>query len=253
MSNDVEELIKKGESQNIEFKDSLSLKKESGETASAFSNTHGGAIFLGVSDFGEIIGVKIGKKTLEDLANYLRLNTDPQIYPEINLHQVGDIDIIELKIKESEEKPVFFKTHAFKRVGRTNQRISTTEIRKLAREEKKRLNFDEQICEEASFEDIDEEKVKWYLEKREEIRRVKKPKEMDLETLLVNIKAAKEIDGKIKPTNAGILFFGKNPQRFVLQSQLRLVSCQSCNVARDVMYVLHDQPWSIEYRNNKNT
>ena len=58
--------------------------------------------------------------------------------------------------------------------------------------------------------------------KREEIRVVEKPKEMDLKSLLLNIQAAKQIGGKIKPTNAGVLFFSKYPQRFVLQSQLRL-------------------------------
>jgi ATP-dependent DNA helicase RecG len=109
-----------------------------------------------------------------------------------------------VKIKENDEKPVFFKTHAFKRVGRTNQRI-------------------------------DEERVKWYLEKRAEIRRVKKPEEMDFETLLVNIRAAKEIDGKIKPTNAGILFFGRNPQRFILQSQLRLARFAGTTLTRDFL------------------
>jgi len=235
MSNEVEELIITGESQNTEFKDSISLKREIGETVSAFSNAHGGTILIGVSDFGDVTGVEVGKRTLEELANYLKINTDPPIYPEINLCQICDKDIIEVKIKENDEKPVFFKTHAFKRVGRTNQRISTSEIRKLAREERKRLCFDERICEEASLDDIDEEKVKWYLEKREEIRRVKKPKEMDLETLLVNIRAAKETDGKIKPTNAGILFFGRNPQRFILQSQLRLARFAGKTLTRDFL------------------
>ena len=157
------------------------------------------------------------------------------MYPEINLCQVADRDIIAVKIKENDEKPVFFKTHAFKRVGRTNQRISTSEIRKLAREERKRLCFDVQICKEASLDDSDEERVKWYLEKRAEIRRVKKPEEMDFETLLVNIRAAKEIDGKIKPTNAGILFFGRNPQRFILQSQLRLARFAGTTLTRDFL------------------
>ncbi len=77
------------------------------------------------------------------------------MYPEINLCQVADKDIIEVKIKENDEKQVFFKTHAFKRVGRTNQRISTGEIRKLAQAERKRLCFDERICEDASLEFID--------------------------------------------------------------------------------------------------
>jgi predicted HTH transcriptional regulator len=40
MSNKTENLITQGESQNIEFKDSLSLKREIGETVSAFSNTN---------------------------------------------------------------------------------------------------------------------------------------------------------------------------------------------------------------------
>lgn len=90
MPEEIENLIKQGESQNIEFKDSLSLKREIGETVSAFSNTNGGTILIGVSDFGEIIGIEVGKMTLEDLANYLKMHTDPQIYPEINLCPVGE-------------------------------------------------------------------------------------------------------------------------------------------------------------------
>ena len=79
MSNEVKELIEEGESQNIEFKDSLSLKKEIGETVSAFSNTRGGTILIGISDFGGVKGVEVGKRTLEELANYLKMNTDPHI------------------------------------------------------------------------------------------------------------------------------------------------------------------------------
>jgi len=59
-----------------------------------------------------------------------------------------------VEVVESVEKPVFFKNHAHKRVGKTNQMISASEIRKLAREEKRRLSWDEQICEDAGLEDI---------------------------------------------------------------------------------------------------
>jgi len=100
--------------------------------------------------------------------------------------------------------------------------ISSSELRKLAKESGEKIYWDEQICKEASLEDIEEEKVKSYLEKRQGIRGVKKPEKMDLKTLLLNIKVAKEVNVNIKLTNAGILFFAKNPQRFILQSQLRL-------------------------------
>ena len=36
--------------------------------------------------------------------------------------------------------------------------------------EKRKVYLDEQICEDASLVDLDEGKVRWYLERREEIR-----------------------------------------------------------------------------------
>jgi len=60
---DIEELISRGESQSLEFKKSLRLKDEIGETISAFSNLDGGVVLVGVSDRGGVLGVDIGKNT----------------------------------------------------------------------------------------------------------------------------------------------------------------------------------------------
>ena len=73
------ELIEKGETQSLEFKESLRLKDEIGETVSAFSNSDGGTVIVGVSDSGVVLGAGIGKKTIEELANYIKRNTDPRI------------------------------------------------------------------------------------------------------------------------------------------------------------------------------
>ena len=67
----------------VEFKESLSLKEELGRSISGFANTCDGIILIGVSDKGKINGVEIGKKTIEDLANYIKQNTENQIYPDI--------------------------------------------------------------------------------------------------------------------------------------------------------------------------
>jgi len=215
---DIEELVERGESQSLEFKESLRLKDEIGETISAFSNSDGGTVIVGVSDGGGVPGMDIGKNTLEELANYIKRNTDPRIFPSVKTVEVGEKNVVIVEVEESAEKPVFFKNHGYKRVGKTNQMISSSELRKLAKESGEKIYWDEQICKEASLEDIDEDKVRWYLERREEIRKVKKPEKMDIDTLVLNIGAAKKANSEIKPTNAGILFFGKNPQRFVLQS-----------------------------------
>ena len=50
---EMKELIDKGESQNLEFKESLRLKEEIGETVSAFSNSDGGVVLVGIFDSGE--------------------------------------------------------------------------------------------------------------------------------------------------------------------------------------------------------
>lgn len=61
--------MKKGESENIEFKENFD--KEKIETASAFANTKGGVILIGFADKGKVKGVQIGKETLKDWANQM--------------------------------------------------------------------------------------------------------------------------------------------------------------------------------------
>ncbi|MCD6455349.1 MAG: hypothetical protein J7K81_00935 [Methanophagales archaeon] len=65
-----------------------------------------------------------------------------------------------LEVKESTEKPVFFKNHAYKRVGKTNQRVSSSELRKLAKESGSKVYWDERVCEDVGLEDIEKEKVR---------------------------------------------------------------------------------------------
>ena len=76
---DINGIIKKGESEIIEFKPSLSDIKDIIIAISAFSNTKGGTILIGVSDDGKIQGVSIGKNTIESLANKIKQHTDPNI------------------------------------------------------------------------------------------------------------------------------------------------------------------------------
>ena len=197
----IEELIERGETQSLEFKESLRLKDEIGETVSAFSNSDGGTVIVGVSNNGGVLGVDIGANTLEEFANYIKRNTDPQIFPSVKIREVDGKNVVMVEVEESQERHVFFKSHAYKRVGKTNQRISSSEMRRLAKESGGRVYWDERVCEDASLEDIEEDKVRWYLERREEIRKVKKPEKMDIDTLLLNIGAAKKVNSETKPTN----------------------------------------------------
>ncbi|MBF0489639.1 MAG: putative DNA binding domain-containing protein [Candidatus Omnitrophica bacterium] len=75
----VSKLISSSESTTIEWKPSLSQIHEIIESITAFANTEGGCLFVGVSKYGEIGGVQIGKGTVEDLVNRIAQHTDPRI------------------------------------------------------------------------------------------------------------------------------------------------------------------------------
>ena len=212
----VEELILTGESESLEFKESLSEWREIVETVGAFSNTRGGVILIGVSDTEKIVGVNIGKGSLEDLANKIKENTDPRIFPGISIEKISDKYIIVIRVKENDVKPILVFGRAFKRVGKTNQRIGSLDIRKMFLFSSN-VYWDELICQKAIINDIDEKKVKLFLEKARFERRMNINSSTPVKEALnkLNLLENKNL------TKAAILLFGKNPQKFFIQSELR--------------------------------
>jgi len=71
-ASDLAALIQAGESDTVEFKQSTGETREIVETVSAFANTQGGTILIGVTNAGEVPGLALGKDTLESLANRIQ-------------------------------------------------------------------------------------------------------------------------------------------------------------------------------------
>ncbi len=228
---DIKELTHRGESQSLEFKESLKLKDEIGETVSAFSNSDGGTIIVGASDNGGVPGVDIGKNTLEELANYIKRNTDPHIFPSVKIQEVGRESVVVVEVKGSAEKPVFFKNHAYKRVGKTNQMISSSELRKLAKESGGRVYWDERVCEDADLEDIEEEKVRWFLKEARHERGLDINESSPVEDALLRLKLLKAE----KPTNGAVLLFGRDPQRKFIQSEIKCIRFKGVGVTGEMI------------------
>jgi len=213
------QLIEGGESEALEFKPSLSQKDKIGKAVSGFSNSGGGTVLVGISDGGRVTGLDIGRKTLEDLAEYIKINTDPPIFPSIKQRELNNRKAITITVDESKEKPVFFKDKAYKRVGKSTQRILSSELRRLAKESGGRVYWDEQACKEATLTDIDKEKVGWFLETGREMRGLNIKKKASLKEALMRLELLED-NGL---TNAAILLLGKLPQKFFTQSELRCI------------------------------
>jgi ATP-dependent DNA helicase RecG len=96
--------------------------------------------------------------------------------------------------------------------------MSKDEYERLVLEKHKdNLRFDNQICKKASLKDIDEEKVRWFLRRAKVERNLNVEPKISFKEILHKLDLIKEN----KPTNAAILIFGKNPQRFFLQAEVR--------------------------------
>jgi len=159
-------------------------------------------------------GLDAGKKTTTDLAEYIKKNTDPNIFPDIRVHDVRDMKIISVMVKESHDKPVFFRSRAYKRVGDTSQKINSSEMRTLAKESAPKVYWDGQVCEGATLADIDKETLDKFRKQYENVNKSAiKSSDKDLLKVLGCIK---DVNGTIKITNAGILLFGKEPKKFFL-------------------------------------
>jgi ATP-dependent DNA helicase RecG len=204
------------ESDCVEFKYSLAESKDIVKTVAAFSNTHGGNIYVGIQDDGTVLGVEIGKNSVEKLANSIKQNTDPCIYPLINVTTESGKTIMVITVSENASKPVFAFGRAYKRVGKTNQRIGQNEIRGLSLQSAN-MSWDRQICKGASLDDIDEEKVIWFVKKARFERNVTIDSNTPLKEVLERLKLMK--DGDL--CNASILLFAKHPSKFFNQAETR--------------------------------
>lgn len=82
--------------------------------------------------------------------------------------------------------------------------------------------FDQAICREVGYEAIDEQAVKDFLQNRSIKLKVKIPK-ISIKDFLVNaLKAVKKENGVFRPTNAGLLFFGKDPSDTITHHEIRI-------------------------------
>ena len=123
------QLLETGENEQIEVKGSFD--KEAIETLSAFANTIGGCLLIGVDDSGAAKGLEVGKETLQNWNNQIKQSCAPSILPDSNIVSHKGKNIVLLSIPEYPVKPISCKGRYYKRVNNSNHRMSITEISDL--------------------------------------------------------------------------------------------------------------------------
>ena len=76
------------------------------QTVSAFANTHGGTLLIGVTDRSEVCGIDIGKETLQDWLNRIKLSTQPSLFPDIEEVDLNGMVVVRIIVPVHPIKPV---------------------------------------------------------------------------------------------------------------------------------------------------
>ncbi len=79
--------------------------------------------------------------------------------------------------------------------------------------------FDERLCSKATIKDIDEDKIRWFLEVARSERKFPLNSKTPAKDVLTHLSLVK--DNKL--TNAAVLLFGKEPHKFFLQAEIKCV------------------------------
>lgn len=204
---DVSDLIKKGESETLEFK--RKLNDSVYKTLSAFANTDGGILLLGVDDDGNIYGFS---GDLDSLARSIRHNLG--INPSIKAEEIGGKKVIIIEVSKS-PVPISFRGRYYKRVGAQTVEMGWEDLQRFFLQ-KSGVTWDS-LPSSATLKDLDEETIRKFVH----MARNRLPyinENEDVESILDKLGLLE--DGKI--TNAALLLFGKEPQRYYIQAKVRI-------------------------------
>lgn len=145
-SEEIQQVLQQGETQNIEFKSSFAEQDDAIQTLVAFANSKGGKVLFGVKNDGTPVGADIGNNTLENLANAIKGRTYPSLPTFIEQADYDGKNIVVVDCPSDvppivgvylcspetipQDSPVAVtRLQAYRRVGRTTQKEDFMRLR----------------------------------------------------------------------------------------------------------------------------
>ena len=214
------ELIEKGEDSKTQFKTNFHNAVQLAQEMVAFSNTKGGNIIVGVDNDSNIIGLSGDdiNRLNQLISNAATENVKPSINPFTEIIKVGDKKILVITVHEGYNKPYGTNEGIYLvKVGSDKRKISQEELQRLFQESKK-IMADKSIIYDSSLNDIDEKLLGEFYQKT--FNKKIETAEISISKILENLYLAK--NGNL--TLAGLLLFGKNPQRLQPVFRIKAIS-----------------------------
>ncbi len=215
-SKELLEIISTGETSKVQFKKEMDNEDSIAAELIAFSNSKGGLILFGIEDKkGTILGLDY--QQLQSYNNRIATIANDKLKPQIFLYtevvsiptETGEKKVLVVEISEGIAKPYKDKNGAiWIKQGADKRRLTDNNEQVRLFQQSGILYMDEMIIPNTSIDDIKFSKVVQYIRA---IHKSDVDDEIEIsETLLTNLNVIKDH----RLTLGGLLFFGKNPQKY---------------------------------------
>jgi len=215
---EIQTLIQQGEGPTVDLRTEAIRPGRLAETLVAMANAEGGTIILGVDGrHGRVIGVRHPQEVQRKVLEATLLCDPPLIIPlpEVVLMDDG-LPVVVVSIPAGLPHVYNLHGHYLGRVGAMNRPLGVADLKRLLIQ-RGEISYEALPVPGATYEDLDPVKVRKYL------TLFRSGMEMPPEEILRNRGCLIKEGDRYIPTNAGMLLFGKNPERFLRHADITLV------------------------------
>jgi ATP-dependent DNA helicase RecG len=208
------ELISKGEGYHLEFKLEEENNEDFAKALVAFANTDGGKILIGVDDSGNILGVSDVDNVMLRLDDIAINRCDPPITILQESVKIDDKFVVIVHVEKGSQRP--YRTKSGLYYVRASNRCRQASREELLRifQASESIFYDEIEVSRATLSDLDLYSFQVFLK---DYIGLEINVEENLDYYLKNFHLISE---KKIPTITGILFFGKDQQKFIPQARI---------------------------------
>lgn len=224
------ERIRRGEDLHTEFKQMDVHADDLSAALVAFANTDGGQLIFGVTNDGRITGVDDPDRLIQRLDQIAYQNCEPPItiVQETIRTEDGRIVVV-VNVPKGDQRP--YRTSRgdfFVRTSSGRRRASRQELLRLFQSAES-LYYDETLVLRSSLDDLDAQRFERFFE---QAYGRPLPEESLLFTLK-NMRLLGEYEGAQALTVAGLLCFGREPQRYLPAAQVNAARIPGVSLAGD--------------------
>jgi ATP-dependent DNA helicase RecG len=211
---DLAQIIKDGRHARVDWFSEQTPLGIVATTMTAMANTHGGMILMGVAGpTGTALGVRDADGAVDRVLQAALSLDPPLIIPVPRVGQINGQSVVIAHIPPGMPHVYSLDGRYLARDGTENIPIKPRDLRRLIFE-RGELNFETEVPPGASLDDIHWPKAEAYAAGLSGIG------ETDVRRVLLKRGCLVAHNGELRPTNAGILLFGKDPQRFVRGAEI---------------------------------